>query len=126
MGEPGPITRRLLAWQRQRSDLRLFRHLARHLDVDADEQQLLVAIADRHGLVRVSEIFLRPSLVTHSPEPTRWTHARVGDLRRRLFPAVNVEREPHTDRATPPDDDADPPVDPVPEPEFDPARALGH
>ncbi|MGE3166108.1 MAG: hypothetical protein AB7O52_14470 [Planctomycetota bacterium] len=85
MNEPGPITRRIQAWQRQRADSRLFRHLAHALELDLDDQELLVAIADQHQLVRTSEVFLRPTLFAQSPLPDRWSDARLAALRQRLF-----------------------------------------
>ena len=63
MAKENPLVRRLRDWQSHRADEKLFRHLARTHELDSDEIEQLVAIADHFRLVRLSEIFLRPSLL---------------------------------------------------------------
>lgn len=72
---------------KSRADEKLFRHLVEAHGLDGDGAELLTALADEHELVRISEIFLRPSLVDASPDAKRWSADDVARLRRRVgFP----------------------------------------
>ena len=75
---------RLNKWRLARADLRLFRHLSRVHRLALEEVELLIALADQHRLVRVSEIFLRPGLFSGTPDGQRWKSSQVRQLGQRL------------------------------------------
>ncbi|MCA8962152.1 MAG: hypothetical protein KDC38_16615 [Planctomycetes bacterium] len=82
---PLAIERALVDWRRRRADERLFQRLADANDLSADDRKLLFALADRHRLVRRSEIFVRPSLFATSPDRATWPTRKLSELAQRLF-----------------------------------------
>ena len=70
--------------QKSRADERLFRHLGKAHHLSNRELELLTALADEHELVRLSEIFVRPSLIDTSPDDKRWTLDQVATLHHKL------------------------------------------
>ena len=79
-----PFSKRLRSWRRARADQRLFRHLAAVHRLDPADMELLAAVADQHQLVRLAEIFVRPSLLATNPDPQRWADAQLATLRARI------------------------------------------
>ncbi len=85
MAAQTPIGKRFERWQRSRADERLFRHLAEVHGLDDDDIELLASIADHQRLVRISEIFLRPSLFSVNPDAERWPARDLVRIRQRIF-----------------------------------------
>lgn len=80
----GTLGKRFRTWQKQRADGRLFQHLCQLRELDKSDVDLLTALAERHGLVRLSEVFVRPSLFAGKPEAPS-DGSRLEQLRLRLF-----------------------------------------
>jgi len=70
--------------ERRRADERLFRHLGAVHSLDDEDLALLEAIAAEEEFARKCDIFVRPSRIVASPDPERWSPARVESLRSRL------------------------------------------
>ena len=85
MAAQTPIGRRFERWQKGRADERLFRHLAEVHGLEKDDVELLVSLADHHQLVRIAEIFLRPSLFSLNPDAERWPARNLVRIRQRIF-----------------------------------------
>ena len=85
MAAQTPIGKRFDRWQKGRADDRLFRHLAEVHGLEKDDMGLLVSLADHHRLVRVAEIFLRPSLFSVNPDEQRWPARDLVRIRQRIF-----------------------------------------
>ena len=79
------FSKRLTKWRRARADERLFRHLAAVHRLDPRDLELLTALADQHHLVRVAEIFVRPSLFEENPDPRRWSDSQLEEIRQRIY-----------------------------------------
>lgn len=88
MNAGGPLERRLRNWRQARADERLFRHLGAIHDLDRRQLELLIALADHHRLVRISEIFVRPSLLGTNPDPEEWSDAELAAVQRRVVDGV--------------------------------------
>ncbi len=99
-------------WRRRRSDEKLFRQLCDAHQLRAEQRRLLGALADRYRLVRISEIFVRPSLFTASPDRGSWSDQKVSELRDILFAeiaaATTTNRQPAPSAATPTNPIAEP------------------
>ena len=85
MPQPNPLVRRLRNWQSQRADEKLFRQLARVHELGPEDMEQLVAIADHYRLVRLSEVFVRPSLLQGTNLPNGPTLIDRQRLSRKIF-----------------------------------------
>ena len=85
MPTPGPFGRRVRRWRKNRADERLFRHLASVFELESREEEILIAVADVNQTVRLSEVFVRPSLLQKNPEPGEFDDREVVQLRNRIF-----------------------------------------
>ncbi|MEM7164327.1 MAG: hypothetical protein AAF581_02630 [Planctomycetota bacterium] len=87
------LGKRLRQWRRTRADERLFHHLSELFELEARDEDVLISLADEHRLVRISEIFVRPSLWQSSPDPRNYSDAEIGKLHTRVFGsnAANTE-----------------------------------
>ncbi len=76
----GAIQRRVNQWRRNRSDYKLFQHLSEVHELTSKQKDILVSIANRHKLVRISEIFVRPSLFALSPNLKKYSNEELMEL----------------------------------------------
>ncbi|MFN0059127.1 MAG: hypothetical protein ACKVX7_11765 [Planctomycetota bacterium] len=79
------IDRMVRTWRNHRADRALFDRLCVAHGLDAEDRELLIDLADHHGLVRMSQVFMRPSLFRGNVGTGRESTERLTKLRERLF-----------------------------------------
>lgn len=83
--QDGVFSKKMRQWRRMRTDERLFKHLSELFQLEARDEDVLIAIADHHKLVRISEVFVRPQLWAQTPALKDLDEAEMADLHRRVF-----------------------------------------
>jgi len=99
---PFEFERTMKTWRRRRADYRLFRELCDAHQLASRQRHLLTALADRYRLVRLSEIFVRPSLYITSPDRGTWSNAEIRDLKSLLFAPAGTAPETIGTKIDPP------------------------
>ncbi len=87
--DDSPAKRRQRQRERERRDQALFDHLSAAHRLEAEEIALLEALGERHRFTRRCDIFVRPTLITGTPDRERWTEQQVERLRQRLGGELN-------------------------------------
>ena len=99
------LAKRVRQWRRTRADERLFKHLAELFKLERRDEDVLIGLADEHKLVRISEVFVRPSLWKKSPDPRSYPDKEMTALRQRVF---GGQAQPSSGAAAHPSDETTP------------------